>query len=113
MGGPEYRIVVRGLFEPVAFALSTMSALERLRHNESHVLFTISSTAVALARPIGEGWSTEVLVLDPTGGMIASNFAELLRGLLGFEVTGPVRRSPHTPTPELYPDPVGTSPVPS
>ena len=90
-----------------------MGALQQLRRSESHVLFTISSTAVALARPIGEGWSTEVIVLDPTGGMIASNFAELLRGLLGYEIVGPVKRSPQSPTPELYPDPVAMDSVSS
>jgi hypothetical protein len=101
MSGPEYRIVVHGLFDSVAFALASMSALERLRHSERHVLFTISSTAVALARPMGEGWTSEVLVLDPTGGMIASNFAELLRGQLGYDVIGPVRTVRQSPPAEL------------
>ena len=101
MGGPEYRIVVHGLFEPVAFALSSMKAIEVLRDSTGHVLFTISSSAVALARPTGEGWASEVLVLDPTGGMIASNFAELLRGHLGYEISGPVRTIRQSPPAEL------------
>ncbi len=101
MGGPEYRIVVHGFFEPVAFALSTMRGIELLRHDAGQVLFTLSSTTVALARPIGEGVTTELLVLDHTGGMIASNVAELLRGQLGFEIAGPVRTIRQSPPAEL------------
>jgi hypothetical protein len=112
MGAPEYRIVVRGIFEPVAYTLSTMKGIELLRHNADSVLFTVSSTTVALARPIGEGWACELLVLDPTGGMIASNLAELLRGQLGYEIIGPVRTIRQSPPAELQ-EVGGASPVTS
>ncbi|MDQ4053271.1 MAG: hypothetical protein M3237_11310 [Actinomycetota bacterium] len=86
MGDDRYRIVVRAPFESVAAALSSISAIELLRRTDSHVLFTVSSTAVAVARPTDDERVAEVVVLDRTGGMIASNFAEQLRGQLDFEV---------------------------
>jgi hypothetical protein len=91
MSGPHYRIVVRGRYEPVALTLSSMSGVELLRRTDSQLLFTISSTAVAVVRPTEDGSAAEIVVLDASGGMIASNFAELLRGQLGYDVSDPVQ----------------------
>lgn len=92
MSGPHYRIVVRDLYEPVASTLSSMSGVKLSRRTDSHLLFTVSSTAVAVVRPTEDGAAAEIVVLDATGGMVASNFAELLRGRFGYDVSGPVQR---------------------
>lgn len=86
----HYRIVVRGEYEPVAHTLASMSGVELLRRTDSHLLFTVSSSAVAMVRPTEDGGAAEIVVLDATGGMVASNFAELLRGQLGYDVSSPV-----------------------
>lgn len=90
MAAPEYRIVIGGIFESVALALHDMPCVEHLRRGESHLLLKLSSDVIALARPTHEGWASEVLVFDSTGGMIASNLAELLRSQLAYDVSGPV-----------------------
>ena len=93
MSGHHYRIVVRGLYEPVADTLASMSGVELLRRTDSHLLFTVSSTGVAVVRPTEDGAAAEIVVLDATSGMVASNFAELLRGQFGYDVSSPVQSS--------------------
>lgn len=90
MAAPEYRIVIGGLFESVSFALRDMPCVEHLRRSESHLLLRLSSDVIALARPTHDGWASEMVVFDPTGGMVAFNLAELLRSQLDYDVSGPV-----------------------
>lgn len=91
MRAPEYRIAVGASFEPLASSLTRTGCVEVLSRSESHVLFVLDTAVVALARPADEERVAEVLVFDPTGGMIASNFSEVLRGHLDHDVARPVR----------------------
>ena len=92
-GARHYRIVIRGRYEQVASQLSAMSGVGLLRRTDSQLLFNVSSTAVAVVRPTEDDAAAEILVLDAAGGMIASNFVEMLRGQLGYDVSSPVQHS--------------------
>ena len=93
MSRSHYRIVVRGRYEPVASMIASMSGVVLERRTDSQLLFRVASNAVALVRPTEDGEAAEIVVVDATGGMVASNFVELLRGQIGYDVSGAVQSS--------------------
>jgi hypothetical protein len=100
----KYRIVIAGMFEPVAYGLRDSGIFEIERENASHIFFRISGEAVVgLLRPTDDGGAVEVLLTDGSGGTAARRLADQCRShLQDYAVTGPLEQ-PWTPS-------VGTAP---
>jgi hypothetical protein len=89
----KYRIVISGMFEPIAHELKSSGLVEVDRANDVHLFFRIRRDVVGLARPTDDGWAVEVLLTDGTGGAAAGALVEQLRGLFqDYTVSGPIEQ---------------------
>jgi hypothetical protein len=89
----RYRIVIAGMFEPVAHELRESGIVQIERSSLAHVFFRISGVAAGLARPTDDGSAVEVLLSDGTAGFAAERLVDQLRAhLQGYTVSSPVEQ---------------------
>jgi hypothetical protein len=88
------RVVIGGMFEPIAHGLRESGVVRVERDNAAHVFFTVRSDAFGLARPTDDGWAVEILVTDRTGGVVTTLLvAQLSAHFEGYTVSGPQQLS--------------------
>jgi len=85
------RIVISGMFEPIAHELRESGVVTVERHNAAHVFFTMRDQVLGLARPTEDGWAVELLVTDRSGGVATTVLADQLNAHFeDYIVSGPV-----------------------
>lgn len=97
----RHRIVIGGMFEPIAYELQQAGLVTIERVSTAHVFFTVRDDALGLARPTDDGWAVEFLLADRTGGVVATLLATQLRAHFeDYNVSDPVEVPvPATATP--------------
>jgi hypothetical protein len=98
----EHQIKIEGLFEPVAIALSTLGSVSVLETSESHIMVTLTSGGVAVARDTPDGVVVELTTTDGNGLAAAALLAADLCAILDYEISPPEQK------PDL---PVGSEPA--